>query len=388
MKISLSVTHNCNLRCNYCYTGEKIHKNMNLKTASEIVDFAFEITPCENQIDFSFFGGEPLLCFYLIKDVIAYVKTKEFSNPISYNITTNGTIINDEIIDFVNQNNIKLSISIDGPEHIHDKNRVDINNNGTLKTVLQNIKKISNKVNFFQVNAVYGPDTVGELGETFSFLIENEIKNIHLNPNITQNWDESMFSKITDAYENIAEKYMSHYKSNQEVALNLIDSKLILFLKGGYDKEDKCGMGETEFGFAPSGNVYPCERLIGDDTNDEMCMGNIHTGINPLKRCSIGKKRGNSNAECVTCSVQKYCMNWCGCTNYNMTGYSDKVSSMLCYSERAAITAAKKVILELQDNETFINHFCNYAYDENKILNTGVYYEHTHRRSNGKSMES
>ena len=375
MKISLSLTHDCNLRCRYCYAGEKFHKTMKIETAKEIVDFAFSITSKEEQIDFSFFGGEPLLCFTLIKEIITYIKTKNFSNPLSYNITTNGTIIDDEIIDFINLNDIKLCISIDGPEHIHDKNRIDINGNGTLQTILKNIKKISKKIDFFQVNAVYGANTVEELDKTVSFFIENDITNIHLNPNITEHWNQSTFPKITKAYEKIADKYISIYSNNKAVAINLIDSKLILFLKGGYEQEDKCGMGETEFGFAPSGNVYPCERLIGNDTDEEMRMGNIHTGINPLKRCAIGKKRGNSNVECITCSVQKYCMNWCGCTNYNMTGHSDKVASMLCHSERVAITVAKHVFLKLKDNEMFSSHFLSYFYDQNKILNKEVHYE-------------
>jgi uncharacterized protein len=344
---------------------------MTLQTAKEIVDFAISITGRRDTINFSFFGGEPFLAFTRIVEVIDYIESKPIKNPITYNITTNGTIISDEIIDYIVEKSIKLSISIDGSASIHDKNRVDIHGNGTLELILKNIKKFSSKIDFFQVNAVYGSDTVGELDKTFEFFIENGIKNIHLNPNITDQWDLESFSKITTSYERIGERYIELYKNNEEIALNLIDNKLILFLKGGYEEKDKCDMGQTEFGFAPSGNVYPCERLIGDDTDREMCMGNIHTGINPLKRCSIAHKTGNSNEECITCPVQQYCMNWCGCTNYNMTGYSDKVGAMLCYSEQTAITVAKKVFKALHKNETMLNHFFNYA-NSHKILTKEV----------------
>ncbi len=374
MKISLSLTHDCNLRCKYCYAGEKFHKTMTLQTAKEIVDFSISITPHHDHIDYSFFGGEPFLCFSLIQEIISYIESKKISNPITYNITTNGTIISDEILDYIVAHDIKISISIDGPASIHDKNRVDIHGNGTLDVILENIKKISSRLDFFQVNAVYGAKTVEQLDKTFDFFVENGIKNIHLNPNITEKWDASSFPKITTAYTRIAKRYIELYKNNKEVALNLIDNKLILFLKGGYEEEDKCSMGQSEFGFAPSGNVYPCERLIGDDTNEEMCMGNIHTGINPLKRCSIAQKTGNSNEECSTCPVQQYCMNWCGCTNYNMTGYSDRVSAMLCHSERVAISVTKEVFNALKNNETLLNHFLNYANNSKKNLTKEIDY--------------
>ncbi len=374
MKISLSLTHDCNLRCKYCYAGDKFHKTMDLDTAKKIIDFAYDITPKQDSIDFSLFGGEPFLCFSLIKNIISYIESKNFPNVVTYNITTNGTIINDEIINYIRKKDIKVAISIDGAKEIHDKNRVDIHGNGTLDVVLENIKKLSSKVGFFQVNAVYGSQTITQLDKTFEFFVENGIKNIHLNPDITEKWDISSFPDISTAYERIADKYIELYKANNEVALNLIDNKLILFFKGGYEEADKCSMGQKEFGFAPSGNVYPCERLIGNDSDEEMCMGNIHTGINPLKRCSIAQKTGNSNKECINCPVQNYCMNWCGCTNYNMTGYSDKVSAMLCYSEQVAITVAKKVFSALKENETFLDHFLNYLTHQ-KILEKEVYYE-------------
>ncbi len=376
MKISLSLTHDCNLRCKYCYAGEKFHKTMELTTAKKIIDFAVMVALKNEPIDFSFFGGEPLLCMTLIKKIIAYIQTKNILNPISYSITSNGTLINDEIIDFIIEHDITLSISIDGSASVHNKNRVDINGKGTLETVLKNIKKVSNRVRFFQVNAVYGSETIEELDKTFSFLVENGIRNIHLNPNITEEWNLSSFPKITKAYEDLAEKYIQLYNNHEEVALNLIDNKIILFLKGGYEERDKCKMGDKEFGFAPSGNVYPCERLIGDDTNQDLCLGNIHTGIHSLRRCGIAKKQTNRNEECISCPVQKYCMNWCGCTNYNMTGHSDKVGAMLCHSERAVITVAKKVFTVLQNNETYLKHFLNYAYNHNKTLNQEVHYAH------------
>jgi uncharacterized protein len=364
MKITLSITHNCNLRCEYCYAGEKFNRIMDMDTAKKIIDFAFAVTPSSESIDFGFFGGEPFLELALMEDIIAYIHTKDVSNPITFNITTNGTLFNDTILRFIRRHNIQLSISVDGPDHVHNKKRKYKNGRGTLKKVLKNLEEISQELEHFQVNAVFGPDTIDKLDETVRFLVNENIRNIHLNPDISASWGEEHLPLITQSYKEVADTYIGMYKNNQEVAVNLLDNKLILFLKGGYEASDRCAMGESEFGFSPSGNAYPCERLIGNDTDTEMMMGNIHTGVNLLSRCTIGKNFASSNAECGECTFKKYCMNWCGCTNYHMTGATDKMSAMMCHSERNAITVAKYAFNSLQENSLFTKHMLGYTHKD------------------------
>ncbi len=361
MKVTLSITHDCNLRCDYCYAGEKHNSAMELTTAKKIVDFAFLITPENEPIDFGFFGGEPLLQYQLIEKIITYINDKNSSHPRTFHMTTNGTLLNDEIIEFLRKYEIKLNVSIDGPEHIHDKYRKDKHNQGTLKKVLKNIKQLSKELHI-QVNAVYTPDTVTQLQDIVQFLIQNNLYNIHLNPDITASWEEKDLIAISKSYKEVADIYIDIFTNNKKVAINLLDNKLILFFKGGYDASDRCGMGKTEFGFAPSGNLYPCERLIGDDTDKKMIIGNIHNGINLLQRCTLGKSFENANDECKECPVQDYCMNWCGCTNYRMTGYPDKMGAMMCHSERHAIDCAKYVFQTLQENPAFVEHMVNYMH--------------------------
>ncbi len=364
MKVSLAVTHDCNLRCRYCYAGEKFKKSMDLETAKKIVDFAFRNLKKEEEINFSFFGGEPLLRLSLIKEIISYIESRGFLNPVTYNITTNGTLINDEILEFVKEKRIRLCVSIDGPSFIHDKNRVDKNERGTLALIMKNMKKVREKLDFYQVNAVFSPGNVTYLKDIVEFFLDNGIRNIHLNPNINAKWPKEIFSVISKSYKDVADIYIREYKENRALSINMIDSKVILFFKGGYGKEDRCSMGEREFGFAPSGNVYPCERLIGDDSNEELRMGNIHTGINPFIRCKIASKSSMKKSECLSCELRDYCMHWCGCTNYNMTGDVDRVSNMLCHSEKSAIAAAKYVFQNLKNSSSFIEHILGYMEGE------------------------
>ena len=342
---------------------------MSLDTAQKIVNFAFDIVPAGQKIHFSFFGGEPILCFHLMRKITDYMrkKEKEFNKPISIGLTSNGTLLTENALAFFKEQDIELCISIDGPEHVHNMNRVYEDGHGSYCDVLKKIN-LAQKLNCrFQVNAVYGPDTINNLSETVDFFCKKGIFSIHLNPNISALWKEEAYSSMRKSIKEIAEYYVKSYENRQEIAIDLIDSKTILLIKEGYEREDKCGMGETEWGFSASGNIYPCERFIGDD-NLSFCFGNIRTGFNIAKRCSILERRGNTDEKCKTCVYEKYCMNWCGCTNYFMTGQSDSASKFLCESEKAAIEAAKHVFIALSNNNLFVEHYLKYLQEDHLRL--------------------
>lgn len=118
MKSTLSITHNCNLGCAYCYAGKKFKKDMSLETAKKAVDLSFKSSSIDDLIEFGFFGGEPLLKFDLIRKIVAYIREKEQQQlrAVRMQITTNGTLITPEILSFIKKENIGLCFSIDGPE--------------------------------------------------------------------------------------------------------------------------------------------------------------------------------------------------------------------------------------------------------------------------------
>jgi uncharacterized protein len=121
-----------------------------------------------------------------------------------------------------------------------------------------------------------------------------------------------------------------------------------VILRGGYQPLEQCRMGTGEFAFTPSGNIYPCERLIGSDNGQSHCIGNIHDGFFLKEKC-FQKSNMATNNECQLCSLSQYCMNWCGCTNYFLTGSYNLVGPFVCASEKAAINSAFKVIKEAND---------------------------------------
>ncbi len=367
MKATLSLTHSCNLACRYCYAGQAFKQHMSLDTAQKAVNFAIRITPPGEKIDFSFFGGEPFLCFEQMQAITAYIRerTQETDRPVRLSITSNGTILTQPMLDFLKAEQIDLCISIDGPPHVHDLNRCYANGRGSFGDVAANLQKAMTQLDTVQVNAVFGPETIASLAETVDFLIGLGVSAVHLNPDIGADWNGSSSDQLQDAFGRIADYYIECYQQGQEIAINVIDSKIVLFLKDGYGLEDMCGMGETQWAFAPSGNIYPCERFIGEDDVDSLRLGNLHSGLDRIRQCVLLQRKGNRNKVCQECEIKRYCMNWCGCTNYYMTGRIDLAGSLLCRMEKAAIEAARHVTTTLSesDNDLFVDHFMKYLHE-------------------------
>lgn len=373
MKFTLSITKDCNLACSYCYSGAKANEIMSYNTAKKVIDYAFKILPKGEKLEFNFFGGEPLLYFDIIKQTVSYIRDKEKENDTKtlLNITTNGTVLSKEIIEYLRAEKFHIAFSIDGPRHIHDKSRKFSDGKGSFDIAFENLNKAKESLNDFQVNAVYEPETLSSLPETFKFFIDNDISSIHLNPNVCTNWDDGIFAAFKKVYSQIADIYIDSYRKGNEIALNLIDNKVILFLKKGYEETDKCGRGELERAFATNGDVYHCERLSGNENNKKFCLGNIDKPDNIMSPCHIVKSE-EPDLKCLECKFNKYCMNWCHCTNFYTSGHPDKVSTMMCACEQAAIMAAKKVYLTLyeENNELFTDHYMQYL---KKAYNCGLF---------------
>jgi len=367
MKVTLSLTHRCNLVCRYCYAGQAFKQDMSLDTARKAVDFAVRVTPPGRKIKICFFGGEPFLCFERMQAITAYIheRAQETEHPVGFSITSNGTILTQPMLDFLQAEEIDLCISLDGPAHVHDLNRRYGNGCGSFTDVAANLQKAMAQLDMVQVNAVYDPETVAFLPQTVDFLIGLGTAVIHLNPDIGASWNGVSSGQLQDAFKRIADTYIQCYEQGQEIAINVIDSKIILFLKGGYGVEDMCGMGETQWAFAPSGNIYPCERFIGEDDDEALRLGNLNSGLDRIRQCALLERKGNRNKACQACGFKEFCMNWCGCTNYYMTGNINLAGSLLCSMEKAAIQAARTVSTTLSesDNALFADHFMRYFHE-------------------------
>ncbi len=357
MKYTLALTQQCNLACRYCYIT-KAEAVMSRETAASIVAFIFQHTPPGELIDIGFFGGEPLLEFELLKSIVGMVTRHPLykSHPVLFSVVTNGTIFSDELATELQQLQITLGISCDGAPAVQDASRVFADGRGSSGVVEANIRHALRFFPFMPINAVYRPETLCFLPETVDYLAGLGVRNIYLNPDISARWSEPDLLQLPRLYGAIGQKYMEFYRAGEPRHISLIDSKIVVILRNGYHVMEKCRMGKGEFAFAPSGNVYPCERLIGGDDGSVHCLGNVTQGIATLRRCNHDAQ-STANDACQSCTLSAYCMNWCGCTNFFATGDYNSPGPFLCGSEKAAIQTAYGILEQLRlEGITFSDH--------------------------------
>lgn len=333
---------------------------MSLPIAEKVVDFIFKNTPPAEKIRIGYFGGEPLLAFELIEDITDIIEnhTSFDRERVELDVVSNGTIFSDEIAEFLNKHNIGLGISCDGPSYVQDMFRNFPDGKGSSNLVENTVKQANEIIPCLQVNAVYHPQTFQYLPLVVDYFSSLGLTHIYLNPDFSANWSKSEADLLPSIFNQIANRYINYYRRGNPHFISLIDSKIIVILRGGYQPLERCRMGKGEFAFTPSGNIYPCERLIGSDNGNGHCIGNIDEGLDINRMaCKIIPNK-EINTECLSCSLKAYCMNWCGCSNYFSSGYYNRVGSFLCASERAAIETAFDVfqILEKELGPTFIDH--------------------------------
>lgn len=360
MKYTFCITQQCNLACEYCYIGKR-KARMSLAVAKQIVDFMYRHTPPKEKIDVGFFGGEPLLEFERIKAITQLIEAHPAFAPdrVELTIVTNGTIFSDAIAEFIKAHNVTFGISCDGPASVHDRFRRFLNGSGSSALVERHIKQALAVFPNLMVNAVYHPQTLQFLPQVVDYFAALGLRQIYLNPDFSAAWTQTEADLLPEIYDQIGKKYVDYYRRRDPLFISMIDSKIIVILRGGYRPLERCRMGRGEYAFTPNGNIFPCERLIGSGENHEHCIGNIVDGLQLGNMAHRMMPAGDqSQRACSACSLKEYCMTWCGCSNYLATGYYDRVSPFLCATERAAIQTAFTVFqtLETELGPTFFEH--------------------------------
>jgi uncharacterized protein len=359
MRLTLFLDHACNLRCTYCYNGEHFARAMSFETAKAAVDLVLDGGLPLKQV--GFFGGEPFLRFDLIREVTRYVRerTAHYERPVTMVITTNGALITDAHIPWLSEKKFHMGISIDGCPPAHDACRVKAGGKGSYDEVAAGIRRVLEAGLPLKCITVIDPANVDYLGESLRHLLDLGLRQMSFNLNYEGNWDEANRARFEAAAEDLADAYVAAYRQGLQFKVNVLDAKIITHVKGGFACSDRCDFGCEELAVSPSGKLYPCDRLIGEDTRDDVVIGDVWKGIDLAARARLIEEKNKVMDDCRDCDVEHRCMHWCGCVNYAMTGSVGGVSGLLCWFEQTLIDVADRAAetLYAEKNPRFIERF-------------------------------
>ena len=367
MDFTLCLTHACNLRCYYCYAGEKRAEAMTWEIAKRAIEFCLEESEKAAHLgaganaQLGFFGGEPLLEWELLRRAHNYAASRSESRGIALKktVTTNMMLLDEEKARWLRENGFWVGLSLDGNAAMHDTLRRTAGGNGSHERCERALEFFRGPESNGEVIVVVDPRNVRHLTESVAWLIAEDIRNIALNPNFSAEWSDPALAQWREAYDQTATFFADSFRRAAPVRINVMDGKIRTRIQGGYAACDKCGFGKNEVAVSARGNFYPCERSVGSDVDGGVCIGNVFEGFNEVRRRSLVSSRGNIVGECSGCPLRARCMNWCSCINLATTGAINRVSGAVCYHEKISIAAADRAAgaLYAEKNPTFLSKF-------------------------------
>lgn len=325
----LNVATTCNLNCSYCFAkASKYHGKESIMTfdvAKRAIDFLIENSEGRRNLEVDFFGGEPLLNWDVCKKTIEYARRieKEKGKNFRFTLTTNGVLIDDEIIDYVNKECDNVVLSLDGRKHIHDYFRKTVSDKGSYDKVVNNFKRLVDKRNHekYYIRGTYTANNV-DFFEDIQHMLDLGFRELSLEPVVTDEnseyaLSEKHFKKLCEEYDKLANAIIDAEKENKPFTFY----HYILDLQHGpciYKRTIGCGAGFEYVAVIPNGDLYPCHQFLEDH---EYKLGNVYTGI---KRKDICERFKNttiySKEDCKKCWARMFCSGGCMANAFHKTG--------------------------------------------------------------------
>lgn len=341
----LNVTNQCNLACTYCYefgsdkiaTPQGKPKYMTLETAKASIDFLLESSGDREVMHVTFFGGETLMNFRLLRDVVAYAndRTAAMGRRITFSLTTNGTLLTDEIIDFLSDNAIGVTVSMDGPAEMQDKRRVYKSGKGSYAVIEPKLRALIARHKTRAISArVTLTDGVTDVIRIYRHLKDDigfhEVGFAPVTASDGQDYSlgEGGMETVLAGFHALADEWVDHALRGEMHGFTNV-SETIGELISGTNKSHPCGAGLGLLGVSPSGDLSPCHRFTDADTHT---LGTLATGLDQGKREDF-LSRGHVGAkyECTTCWARPLCAG--GCHHEAFVRYGDTGHANLHYCD-------------------------------------------------------
>ena len=330
---ALCLTHDCNLRCGYCYAGEKMDKSMGPETAERAIDFLYEHS--NGSCVATFFGGEPLLEFQLMKEIVGY-SSRRYGQSIRFRMSTNGTLLDDEIIDYLREHDIFFVLSIDGSEEQHNRMRMFADGSGSYGAAIAHLGSVFDFNPYTIAVSVVVPETVDFVASGVQDLFSKGFRYVLQTLDYSARWEEGHVESLKDQYEALCEYYCKSLQDEKKIYYSPFDERIKTRTRKPYGKGDICDLANTQIAIAASGRIYPCVQFIG--TDDETCtkaaIGNVFAGFDAPRRRLCVELNYEDKPSCKGCALYGRCATGCGCVNWRATGHMNRIPPIICEHER------------------------------------------------------
>ena len=344
----LNIAHDCQLRCKYCFasTGDfgKGRKLMSFETGKHAIDFLLENSGDRPNLELDFFGGEPLMNFNVVKQVVEYARSreKEYNKKFRFTITTNGLLLDDEKIDFINREMSNVVLSIDGRKEVNDYFRVLPNGQGCYDIIMPKYKKLvaGRGDKEYYVRGTFTNKNLDFSNDVFA-LNEAGFDQISVEPVVGDDDVYALTEKdlptVFAEYEKLAQRLLENEKQGKK--FNFFHFMLDLDQGPCAIKRLRgCGCGNDYVAITPDGDIFPCHQFVGID---EYKMGNIDEGtFDQEMKADFAKAHVYSKPDCRECWAKFYCSGGCNANNYQYMGDIRTAHKISCQLEKKRLECA------------------------------------------------
>lgn len=358
---SLVVTHNCNLRCSYCFAGEKKRESMNPQVLDQSLSFLLQ--QYWEALTINFFGGEPFLEYDLIRYCLERMNQYSSQGRLQgkrygYTITTNGTILDREKYEFIRNNNFAVTLSIDGYQQRQDICRRTTGGKGSWTAFEKNLDYwlALARQDLVSIRMTVTPDNVQGLTDDIARFLKDGFPSVVYSPDYSANWDEESLQVLEEEIIKTGEIYCQAYQSNHQVRLAVVDK----YIKSLNSKKTRsCEAGKGRLAIAPSGNIYPCHRFVGEDDDNRIQIGTVYEGIDTGAYFYQNLRSSKGDEGCDKCAHYIRCGNICPAVNYQTNQDLSQRNCVCCQVEQFSIPVADKVFTTLyqEKNNSFMQKY-------------------------------
>lgn len=337
--LCLHVAHTCNLNCSYCFASQgKYHGDraiMSIEVGKRALDFLVENSGTRRNLEVDFFGGEPLMNFDMIKELVAYARSieKKAGKNFRFTLTTNGVLVDDDVIDFANREMSNVVLSLDGRKEVHDRYRVDYSGVGSWEKIVPKfqrfVEKRGNKNYYMRGTFTHAnPDFLNDIKEMLSLgFTELSMEPVVCSPEDPAALTYDDLPVVMEQYEQLANLMLQKEKQGKPFTFY----HYMLDLKNGpciYKRISGCGSGTEYMAVTPWGDLYPCHQFVGEES---FKLGDIWNGVSntdvqdEFSACNVYTRE-----ECADCWAKLYCSGGCAANAYHATGSVNGVYSYGC----------------------------------------------------------